>query len=348
MTTTPDLTSDYLGFSLPHPILPSSSPLTGDIDTLHELVAAGAPAVVLPSLFEEQIELQTMAFHFGMEFGAGSNPEATAGYLPELHDYNTGPHEYLRLVRQAADELNVPVIASLNGASPGGWTRYARMLEDAGAAAIELNLYFMAADPEESTAEVEARCLTLVEAVKWVVGVPVAVKIAPYFSSLAAMARRFASAGADGLVLFNRFYQPDIDLETLQVSPHLVLSTPDEARLALRWIAILHDEVGVDLAATTGIHDWQGVTKLLLAGADVTMMASALLQRGPTALTEAVDGLRRWLGDNEYESVRQARGSLSRKSVPDPDQYERANYMTTLVSYSSDWRRARRDERSGA
>jgi dihydroorotate dehydrogenase (fumarate) len=343
MSATPDLSTEYLGFTLAHPVVPSSSPLTGDLGTLHELVEKGAPAVVLPSLFEEQIELETLAFHFGLEFGAGANPEAAAGYLPELHDYNTGPHEYLRLVRDASSQLGVPVIASLNGASPGGWTRYAQMLEDAGASAIELNLYFMATDPEESSTEVEARCLTLVEAVKCVVGVPVAVKLSPYFSSMTSMARRLASVGADALVLFNRFYQPDIDLETLAVAPRLVLSSPDEARLALRWIAILHGQVDTQLAATGGIHGWTEVAKMILAGADVTMMASSLLRRGPTALTEAVEGLRNWLAANGYESVRQAQGSLSRGSAPDPGQYARANYMTTLVSYSSDWRQARRN-----
>lgn len=338
--TTPDLSTEYLGFTLPHPVVPSSSPLTGDLDSLHRLVQAGAPAVVLPSLFEEQIELETLAYHFGLEFGTGSNPEATAGYLPELGDYNTGPHEYLGLVKDAASELGVPVIASLNGASPGGWTRYAQMVEEAGAAAIELNLYFMAADREESSAEVEARCLTLVEAVKWVVGIPVAVKLSPYFSSMALMADRLASAGADSLVLFNRFYQPDIDLDTMKVTPKLVLSTPEESRLALRWIAILSGTVDADLAATSGVHSWQEVTKLVLAGADVTMMASALLRHGPAALTDAVEGLRGWLTDNDYDSVAQAKGSLNRRSAPDPDQYERANYMKTLVTYSSDWRRA--------
>lgn len=339
--TAPDLSTRYLGFDLAHPIVPSSSPLTGDIDTLHALVEAGAPAVVLPSLFEEQIELETLAYHFGLEFGAGAHPEAAAGYLPELAEYNTGPHEYLELIRRASAELGVPVVASLNGATPGGWTRYAAMLEEAGAGAIELNLYFMAADASESSAEVEARCLTLLEAVKWVVSIPVSVKLSPYFSSLAAMAHRFDDAGADGLVLFNRFYQPDIDLETLAVKPRLVLSTPDEARLALRWIAILSPSVDCDLAATGGVHSWAEATKLVLAGADVTMMASALLRQGPTALTAAVDGLRTWLAEHGYVSVEQAKGSLDRLSAPQPDQYERANYMSTLVTYSMDWRRTR-------
>ena len=336
----PDLSTRYLGFDLPHPVVPSSSPLTGDIDTLHALVDAGAPAVVLPSLFEEQIELETLAYHFGLEFGSGSHPEAVTGYLPELTEYNTGPHRYLELVRRSSGELGIPVIASLNGASPGGWTRYAGMIEEAGASAIELNLYFMAADATESSAEVEARCLTLLEAVKWVVSIPVAVKISPFFSSMASMAQRFDDAGADALVMFNRFYQPDIDLETLEVRPRLVLSTPEEARLALRWVALLAGSVECDLAATSGVHSWEQVAKLVLAGADVTMMASALLRQGPSALTAAVDGLRAWLVNNGYSSVKQAKGSLSRRTAPEPDQFERANYMNTLTTYSSDWRRS--------
>ena len=339
----PDLGTTYLGFPLAHPVVPSSSPLTGDLDSLHQLVDAGAPAVVLPSLFEEQIELETMAYHFGLEYGAESHPEAAGGYLPELTDYNTGPEAYLRLVGQASSELGIPVITSLNGASPGGWTRYAQMLEAAGSAAIELNLYFMAVDRSESSADVESRCLRLVEAVKRAVDVPVSVKLSPYFSSMVAMADQLVAAGADALVLFNRFYQPDIDLETLRVTPRLVLSSPEESRLALRWIAVLRDTTDTDLAATSGIHTWSEVAKMVLAGADVTMMASALLRRGPAALTEAVDGLRTWLADNDYESVSQAKASLSRGSVPDPDQYERANYMNTLVTYSSDWRRTRFD-----
>jgi dihydroorotate dehydrogenase (fumarate) len=337
-----ELTTDYLGFRLPHPVMPSASPLTGDIDTLHRLVEAGAPAVVLPSLFEEQVEHDALAVHQGLEFGAGYNAEAPEGYFPELDDYNAGPDDYLELVARAEDELDVPVIASLNGTSPGGWTHYARLLENVGADAIELNIYFMAADPSETSQQVEARCLALVETVKAAVELPVAVKIGPYFSSMAAMARRFEAAGADALVLFNRFYQPDIDLEGLAVSPHLVLSTPHEFRLPLRWIGILADVVAIDLAATTGIHTATEVIKAVLAGASVTMMASALLKRGPVALSEAVNGLQSWLADNGYESVEQARGSMSRRSSPDPDEYERANYMQTLVSYSTDWRRSRR------
>lgn len=342
MTSNVDLSTHYLGFRLEHPVMPSASPLTGDIDTLHRLVEAGAPAVVLPSLFEEQVEHDALAVHLGLEVGSGIFAEAAEGYFPELDDYNTGPDDYLDLVTRAVDELDIPVIASLNGTSPGGWTRYARMLEQAGANALELNIYFMATDPEEGSADVEARCLSLVEEVKSAVAVPVAVKIGPYFSSVSAMARRFEEAGADGLVLFNRFYQPDIDLESLSVAPNLVLSTADELRLPLRWIGVLYGQVDLDLAATTGVHTATEVVKMVLAGASVTMMASALLRRGPGALTDAVTGLRSWLGENEYESVAQARGSLSLRAAPDPAQYERANYMHTLVSYSAEWR-ARHD-----
>jgi dihydroorotate dehydrogenase (fumarate) len=337
-----DLSTEYLGFALPHPVMPSASPLTGDIDTLHRLVEAGAPAVVLPSLFEEQVEHDALAVHHGLEFGAGYNAEAPEGYFPELDDYNAGPDDYLELVARAEDELDVPIIASLNGVSPGGWTHYARLMEKVGANAIELNIYFLAADPNETSADVETRCLTLLEAVKAAVDLPVAVKIGPYFSSMAAMARRFEDAGADALVLFNRFYQPDIELDGLEVSPHLVLSTPHELRLPLRWIGILHDVVDIDLAATTGIHTATEVIKSVLVGAKVTMMASALLKRGPVALSDAVTGLRSWLIANDYESVRQAQGSMSRGSMADPAEYERANYMQTLVSYSTDWRRTRK------
>ncbi len=337
-----DLSTDYLGFRLDHPVVPSASPVTGDIDSLHALVAAGAPAVVLPSLFEEQVENDALALHQGIEFGSGVFAEAATGYLPELGDYNTGPDDYLELVTRAGDELDVPVIASLNGASTGGWTRYARILADVGADAIELNIYFMATAAAETSSAVEARCLALVEDVRAAVSLPLAVKVGPYFSSIASVAQRFSEAGADGLVLFNRFYQPDIDLETLSVSPNLVLSSPVEMRLPLRWIAVLHGEVDLSLAATTGIHTSTEVLKMILAGADVTMMASALLQRGPGALTEAVTGMHTWLEMKEYESVAQAKGSLSRRAVPDTDEYDRANYMQTLVSYSADWRRARR------
>lgn len=333
-----DLSTSYLGFDLAHPVVPSASPLTGDLDSLHRLVAAGAPAVVLPSLFEEQVEHDVMAVHAGITFGAGAFAEAAGGYFPDMGDYNTGPDEYLFLARGAVAELGIPVIGSLNGVSDGGWVRYAQVLADTGIDALELNINFMSTDPAETSAEVEARCLDLVHSVKTSVGVPVAVKIGPYFSALASMARRFADAGADALVLFNRFYQPDIDLDQLEVVPNLKLSSPEEVRLPLRWIALLSGNINLDFAATSGVHGAEQATKLILAGAKVTMMASALLRNGPATLTETVDGLRAWLVAGGYESLRQAQGSMSKTRSRFPDRYERANYMNTLLSYSSDWK----------
>lgn len=333
----PDLTTRYLGFELPHPLICSSSPLTGDIDHLHRLAEAGAAAVVLPSLFEEQIEHDSMAIHFGIEFGAGSFAEAATGYLPEMDSYNTGPTDYLSLVGRARSELSLPVIASLNGTSVGGWTLYARILEDAGADAIELNVYLIATDPDETSEVVERRYLDLVSSVRRAVGVPLAIKIGPHFSAMANMARRLGDAGADALVLFNRFYQPDINTDTLEVKPNLVLSTPDELRLILRWMAILHGRLPCDLAATTGVHNPEEVVKLILAGADTTMVASALLRHGPSRLTLLIDGLREWLRRHGYTSISQARGSLSQERCADPEAFERTNYMKTLISYSSDW-----------
>lgn len=337
MAAEPDLSTEYLGLPLAHPVVPSASPLTGDLDHLHQLAEAGAPAVVLPSLFEEQIEHEAMAIHAAVEYGAESYAEAATGYFPELDDYNTGPTDYLGLVHGAKRELAIPIIASLNGTTTGGWTRYARILEEAGIDALELNIYFVAADLTWSPDTVERRYLDLVNAVREAVRVPLAVKIGPYFSSLGNMARRLTDAGADALVLFNRFYQPDIDLEELEVTPNLVLSTPNELRLVLRWIAILHGRVRADLAASTGVHTAEEAIKLILAGADVTMMASALLRQGPSQLTAVRDGLAAWLDRSGYESIAQARGSLSQRKAADPSAYERSSYMRTIVEYSSDW-----------
>ncbi len=331
-----DLSTQYLGLDLAHPIVPSASPMTGDLDRLHALAEAGAPAVVLPSLFEEQIEHNAMAVHHGLEFGAEIFPEATDGYFPEMDEYNTGPTEYLNLVHAAKRELSIPVIASLNGTTSGGWTLYARILEDAGVDALELNIYLIAADANATAEMVERQYLHLVETVRESVAVPLAVKVGPFFSSMAHMAGRFVDAGADALVLFNRFYQPDIDLDTLDVAPDLVLSTSDELRLVLRWMALLFGRVDCDLAGTTGVHSAEEAIKLTLAGANVAMMASALLRHGPEHLARVVEGLRTWLEEREYESVRQARGSLSQINAPDPGAFERANYMRTLVTYSTD------------
>ncbi len=335
-----DLTTSYLGLTLANPLVPSASPLTGSTDTLRRLEAAGAAAVVLPSLFEEQIEHDAMAVHHSLEFGADGFGEAAGGYFPEMDSYNTGPQRYLAQVEAAKAAVRIPVIASLNGTSRGGWTLYARLCEEAGADAIELNVYLVAADPDVPSSQVEQQYVDLVAAVRAAVSVPLAVKVGPYFSSMAHMARRLVAAGADGLVLFNRFYQPDLDLDELEVRPDLELSSSSELRLVLRWMAILSGRVDASLAATTGVHTHEDVVKLILAGADVTMLASALLLRGPAHLGNVLERARAWFVERGYESVAQARGSLSQRHSPDPAAFERANYMRTLVAYSSPWGRA--------
>jgi len=331
-----DLRTRYLGLELAHPIVASASPLTGNIDSLKRLQDAGVAAVVLPSLFEEQIEHEEMATHNLMLYGAELSPEAQ-GFFPEMQHYSTGPEKYLELIGEAKKALKVPVIASLNGYTPGGWTSIARKFQDAGADAIELNVYFLAASVDDTSAEVESRYIELVESVTRQVTIPVAVKVAPYFSAMANMAARLAQAGAEGLVLFNRFLQPDILLEELEVAPHLVLSTSDELRLALRWIAILRGRVKASLAATGGAHTPEDVLKLLLAGADCVMLASSLLTKGPNHVSALVRGVQAWMSEREYSSVAQLKGSLSQQACPDPDAFERANYMKTLKSYTSEF-----------
>lgn len=332
-----DTSTTYLGLSLPHPVVPSASPLTGDIEHIHALVEAGAPAIVLPSLFEEQIEHDELAVHYSLELGADGFGEAPGGFFPQLDDYNTGPEDYLALIKRAKEEVSIPVIGSLNGSSTGGWTLFAQILADHGIDALELNIYKIAADTSLTSAEVEQSYLDLVEKVKAKVDLPLAIKIGPYFSSMGEMARRLTDAGADALVMFNRFYQPDIDLDTLGVTPNVVLSTPVDLRLVLRWLAILHGRVECDLAATSGIHQGEDAVKAILAGATITMMASALLQNGPGRLTEVRDGMTAWFSEREYTSLDQARGSLSYSSVPDPSVFERTSYMKTLTSYVPSW-----------
>ncbi|GIL05991.1 MAG: dihydroorotate dehydrogenase [Betaproteobacteria bacterium] len=329
-----DLRTSYLGLALAHPIVASASPLTGSIDSLKRLQDAGIAAVVLPSLFEEQIEHEEMATHDLMLYGAELSPEAR-GFFPEPRQYRTGPDRYLKLIEDAKRTLSVPVIASLNGHTPGGWTGIAKRFEQAGADAIELNVYFLAAAPEDTSAAVEARYIELVESVTRQVSIPVAVKVSPYFSAMANMAVRLSRAGARGLVLFNRFLQPDILLDELAVAPHLVLSTSDELRLALRWIAILRGRIDASLAATGGAHTADDVLKLLLAGADCVMVASCLLRNGTAYAGKLVRGVQAWMVEREYESVAQMKGSLSQQSCPDPDAFERANYMKALTSYTS-------------
>jgi dihydroorotate dehydrogenase (fumarate) len=334
-----DLRTRYLGLDLANPIVPSASPLGQRVETLRRLEDAGAAAVVLPSLFEEQIEHEELQVHGVLETGTDSYAEALT-YLPELEDYNTGSDAYLRHVEASKKELGIPVIASLNGISLGGWTAHAKRIQEAGADALELNVYFIAADPEEPGEAVEQRYLDLVEAVRAEITIPLAVKIGPFFSSVGHMAKRLVGAGADGLVIFNRFMQPDIDLDELRVDPTLRLSISDEMRLPLRWIAILHGKVDASLAATTGIHTSADALKLLLAGADVVMMASALLHEGPEHVGVVLREIQTWMAEREYTSVSQLRGSMSQANIPNPVAFARANYAQLVTSFVSpyDWR----------
>ncbi len=335
MTTTNnvpvDLATSYMGLALPTPIVASASPMTGRIADLRRLEEAGVGAVVLPSLFEEQIEHDAL-FIDGFD-GSDVGAEAVSGHAPQLQHLTAGPDHYVALVEQAVDALSVPVIASLNGTTPGGWTSVAAVLQDAGAAAVELNIYRVAADPRITGSEIEDHHLQLISDVRSTIDVPLAVKVGPQFSSIANMAQRMVDAGADTLVLFNRFYQPDIDLENLTVTPHLTLSTSDELRFVLRWLAILRSQLQCSLAATTGVHSSDDVIKCLLAGADVVMMTSALLENGPSHVASVLGQTTQWFTDRGYDSTNQARGSLSQKAVPNPQAFERSNYAQTLASY---------------
>jgi dihydroorotate dehydrogenase (fumarate) len=330
-----DLTTKYLGTWLRSPVVASASPLTGDLPSLRALDAAGVGAVVLPSLFEEQVDHESAELARMSTTQLELNPEAPSGYTPRLDGYNSGAVRYLTFVREAKAAVDMPVIASLNGVTRGGWTRYTEMLVDAGADAIELNIYRVAANVEETGRQVETETLELVEAVASVATVPISVKLSPYFTAFASFARQLTDAGAAGLVLFNRFYQPDISLETLSVGPRLSLSTSDELRLPLRWCAILHGRVDVSLAATTGVHTDVDVAKVLLAGANVAMTTSALLKHGPDHARTMIAGLTAWMGDKGYGSVEEMIGAVSQRSVADPAAFERANYLETITRYAS-------------
>jgi dihydroorotate dehydrogenase (fumarate) len=332
-----NLSTKYLGLTLASPIIASASPVTGRLDTLERLAAAGVGAVVLPSLFEEQIEAEEMAFYDLGHVGTEISAEAT-GYLDPFTGVEVGPGAYLRRLEQAKARLQVPVIASLNGVRPGGWTHYAKLMEEAGADALELNIYFLATDPSESSTDVEDRTVDIVAQVASRLKVPVAVKIGPWFSSLPNFIRRLGDAGAHGVTLFNRFYQPDVDLEELEVAPRLVLSDAEESRLALRWIAILHGRTALDLAASTGVQDADDVTKMLLVGADVVSMASALLRHGPEHVARVTADLRAWMAARDYDDVVDLRGALSQRAAPDPAAFERANYLRTLTGYAAAYR----------
>ncbi len=326
--------SAYLGMTLRSPLVASPSPSTGKLDTLLRLDDAGVGAVVLPSLFEEEVDRESITFSDRLDAGSGIFGEAT-DYFPDLDLDHLGLERHIMLVEEAARRLSVPVIASVNGRSAGGWVRYARDLVDAGARAIELNMYDVAVDPEQTAADVEAAYLTLVAAVREAVEVPVAVKLSPYFSSFANFAAQVVAAGADGLVLFNRFYQPDLDLETMDVTAKLELSRPGELRLPLRWIAILRPHLPTtSLALTSGVASGTDVAKGLLAGADVVMSTSEILRQGPERAKVLLEELRVWMEGHDYESVDQLRGSVAQHSVPDPGAYERAQYQRVLSSWN--------------
>lgn len=328
-----DLTTRYLGLELKNPLVAAASPLTSKLEGLLSLQEAGAAAVVLPSLFEEQLEHQQWAIHQLHDFQTESFAESL-DYFPKLDTYNTGPNSYLETIDTVKQSIEIPVIASLNGSSSGGWTRYARMIEDAGADALELNIYIVPTSPNESGRDIEDRYLALLASVRQSIMIPLAVKIGPFFSSLPEMAKRIVEAGADGLVLFNRYLEPDINLESLNVIPRLVLSRRDELHLPLRWIAILHGQIQASLATTSGVHEGEDVVKAILAGADITMMASALLQKGPEHLGRVLQFVSNWLNERDYQSITQMKGSVSRINCADPAAYERPNYMKALVSWS--------------
>ena len=328
-----DLSTDYLGLKLKNPLVASASPLTSKLDSLRRLQDAGAAAAVMHSLFEEQIVHEEIEMDNLYEQHANSFAESL-GYFPEQEDYHTSCGDYLKTIEDAKRSLSIPIIGSLNGSSRGGWVRYAKSIEEAGADALELNIYFVPTDRQMSSSEVEDRYCELLAAVKESLKIPLAVKIGPFFSGLPHFADRLASAGADGLVLFNRFLEPDIDLDELVFEPNLILSSRAELRLSLRWLAILRDQLSISLAATSGVHETEDVVKALLAGADITMMATVLLQRGTQHLAQMLQELQNWLEEREYESVEQLKGSMSRIRCSDPSQLERANYMKALVSYT--------------
>lgn len=330
-----DLTTTYLGMKLKHPVVPSASPLSESLDKIKRLEDAGASAVVMYSLFEEQIVGESHLLDHYLSYGAESFAEALH-YFPELDSYNVGPEGYLDLIRRAKESVAIPIIGSLNGVSTGGWVEYARMIEQAGADALELNIYYIPTDPALTGAEVEQMYLDVVRDVKANISIPLAVKVGPFFSSFANMAMRLAKAGADGLVIFNRFYQPDFDLERLEVVPNLTLSNSHELRLPLRWVSILYGKVPVDFAITRGVHTYEDVLKGVMAGASVTMMASELLRNGVQRIGLIVQEVARWLEEHEYQSLMQARGSMSQQNVAEPAAFERANYMKVLQSWKFD------------
>jgi len=327
-----DLSTKYMGFDLPHPLMPGASPLVDDLDTVKRLEDAGAAAIVMHSLFEEQITIEQMGTLRDIETHAESFAEATS-YFPRADEYRLGPDKYLEQIRKIKKAVRIPVIASLNGTTVAGWLRYAHLMEEAGADALELNVYYLATELHESSERVERRTLDIVRAVKKSVKIPVSVKLSPFFSSLAHFASQLDEVNADGIVLFNRFYQPDIDAETLDVVPRLNLSDSDELLLRIRWTAILSGRVIASLGISGGVHTPLDAVKAVMSGAHGIQIVSALLKNGPGHLRTMLDGMRSWLEKHEYESLGQMRGSMSLQTAPNPSAFERANYMRVLNAW---------------
>ena len=327
-----ELNTTYLGLQLRSPLVASASPLSERIDNIKRLEDAGAGAVVLYSLFEEQLRQEEQSLYHHLSANTDSHVEATS-YFPKPWEFRVNSQGYLEHIRKAKSAVDLPIIASLNGTTPGNWVKFAKEIEQAGADALELNLYSLPTDIETPGAQIEQNDIDIVSAVCAAIQIPVAVKLSPFFSNMANMAKRFDTAGARGLVLFNRFYQPDIDLDTLEVRPNVLLSTPQAMRLPLRWIAILYGHVSLDFAATSGVHSGSDAMKLILAGANVTMMASALLKQGIDYVRTVERELLSWMERYEYESVAQVRGALSQIHCADPSAFERAQYMRALTNY---------------
>lgn len=328
-----DLSTSYMGLRLKNPIVASASPLCDSVDKIRLLEDHGIAAVVLPSLFEEQLILESESVDADLSCGAEAFPESSS-FLPDLVNYNMGPDGYLELIRKAKQSVSVPIIASLNGVSLNSWVRYTRDMEQAGADAIELNIYSLVTDPSRTAAQVEEDYCEIVRRMRANLAIPIAVKISHFFSAIANFASRLDASGANALVLFNRFYQPDLDIERLDVVPTLTLSHPSELLLRLHWVALIHGHIGADLAVTGGVHRAEDVLKSVMAGARVAMMTSALFQNGVGHLDIVLSGIRQWMEEHEYESINQMCGSMSQRNVPDPTAYERANYMRVISSYT--------------
>lgn len=327
-----DLSTTYLGLKLPHPIMPGASPMVDKIDLVKRMEDAGAAAIVMHSLFEEQLMREELATYHHIDVHADSFAEAMT-YLPRPDEFNLGPDQYLEQLVRIKQSVELPVIASLNGFTSGGWIRYAKLMQDAGANALELNVYYLATKADETGEEVEERTISILKAVKQAVSIPVAIKLSPFFSSMANMAKRLDDAGADGMVLFNRFYQPDIDVESLEVEPTLKLSDSSELNLRLRWLAVVSGHVRASLAVSGGVHTHIDAVKAVMTGAHAVQVVSGILQQGPDIIRRMREGLTQWLEEHEYDSLEQMRGSMNLLRCPDASMFERANYIRILQGY---------------